>query len=82
MKNEQKTVKIFTIERQHEMLIPYISKTFEEHKIPLQVRSNFDTAYDGIFVGQKGLAGLYVFEQDEQNARALLNDILNSQLEE
>ena len=55
-----------------------IKEAFKKEDIPLQIRSKYDTAYDGIFIGQKGLADLYVFEKDERRALALLTEIRES----
>jgi hypothetical protein len=55
-----------------------IKEAFQKEEIPLQIRSKYDTAYDGIFIGQKGLADLYVFKKDEQRSIALLAEIKES----
>ena len=43
--------------------IEYLIKTFE------------DTAYDGLFVTQKGYAALFVNETDEDLARSIVDEI-------
>jgi hypothetical protein len=78
MDKSENTIKIYTLDREDEILVPLIKEAFRKEDIPLQVRSKYDTAYDGIFIGQKGLADIYVFENDEQKAIALLGEILNS----
>lgn len=70
------TVKIGMLEKEHEFLLPLLEETFKEHNIPLQIRSFYDSAYDGMFVGQKGLASLWVFESNKQEAEQLLADLL------
>ena len=78
MDKTDETVKIYTLNREDEVLLPLIKEAFKKEDIPLQVRSKYDTAYDGIFIGQKGLADIYVFENDEQRAIVLLNEIRES----
>ena len=78
MDKADETVKIYTLNREDEVLLPLIKQAFKKEEIPLQIRSKYDTAYDGIFIGQKGLADLYVFTNDKTRAIALLNEILES----
>jgi hypothetical protein len=78
MDKAEETVKIYTLDREDEVLLPLIREAFRKEEIPLQIRSKYDTAYDGIFIGQKGLADLYVFEKDEHKAITLLNEIRES----
>ena len=78
MNKAEETVKIYTLEKEDEVLLPLIKEAFKKEDIPLQIRSKYDTAYDGIFIGQKGLADFYVFEKDEQRALALLGEIRES----
>jgi hypothetical protein len=77
MNKENKTVKIFTLEKEQEYLIPLIQETFDKENISFRVKSKYDSAYDGIFVGQKGVGDIYVFENDKERAEVILNDILN-----
>jgi hypothetical protein len=79
MDKAEKTVKIYTLDKEDEVLLPLIKEAFKKEDIPLQIRSKYDTAYDGIFIGQKGLADLYVFEKDEQRSIALMTEIKGSQ---
>ena len=78
MNQTEETVKIYTLEKEDDVLLPLIKEAFKKEDIPLQIRSKYDTAYDGIFIGQKGLADLYVFRKDEERALALLDGIKNS----
>ena len=71
-----RTVKIFTLDSGQETLIPLIYDSFEKEHIPVQIRSFHDSAYDGLFVGQKGAAAIYVFEEDQERAEDLLNQLL------
>ena len=78
MNQTESTVKIYTLEKEDEVLIPLIKEAFDKEDIPLQIRSKYDTAYDGIFIGQKGLADLYVFKKDEYKSLDLLAEIKES----
>ena len=78
MNKMEETVKIYTLDKEDELLLPLIKEAFKKEDIPLQIRSNYDTAYDGIFIGQKGLADINVFNKDEQRAIDLLTEILDS----
>ena len=83
MRENEQTVKIFTLEREHEALLPLIQESFADENIELRFHSKLDTAYDGIFVTQKGFGDIYVFQKDKDKALEILNDILNSsQLED
>jgi len=82
MDKADETVKIYTLNREDEVLLPLLKEAFKKEDIPLQIRSKYDTAYDGIFIGQKGLADLYVFTNDKTRAIALLNEILESNSEQ
>jgi hypothetical protein len=73
-----KTVKIYTIEPEQELLIPLLYQAFESEGIPVQIRSFHDSAYDGLFVGQRGAAAVYVFENDRGPAEKLLEAFLKS----
>ncbi len=77
MNDEEKIVKIHTLEKEHEYLIPLIQETFDSENISFRVKSKYDTAYDGIFVGQKGVGDIYVFEKDKEKAETIVNDILS-----
>jgi hypothetical protein len=72
----EKTVKIFTLDKKDETLIPLIRETFAKENIPIEIRSKYDTAYDGLFIGQKGLADIYVMKEDAERSLAILNDLL------
>jgi len=78
MDKTEETVKIYTLEKEDEVLLPLIKEAFKKEEIPLQIRSKYDTAYDGIFIGQKGLADLYVFKKDEHRSISLIVEIEES----
>ena len=76
MRENEKTIKIFTLERAHEALLPLIRESFASENIELHFQSKLDTAYDGIFVTQKGFGDIFVFESDRERAEEILHDIL------
>ena len=76
MKENEDTVKILTLEREHETVLPLIRKAFEDANIAMHFHSKIDTAYDGIFINQKGLGDIYVFNKDRKQAEDILKDIL------
>lgn len=75
---KDETVKIYTLNKEDEILLPLLLQAFEKENISLQIRSRHDSAYNGIFIDQKGLADLFVFTKDEKRALILLNEILDS----
>jgi hypothetical protein len=78
MYEKEKTVCIFTLEKEHESLIPLIEDAFKKEGIAMQIRSKYDSAYDGLFIGQKGIGDLYVFDKDTKQAEQILQQILSS----
>ena len=78
MFDKEETVRIHTLEKEHESLIPLIKEAFNNEGIALQIRSKYDSAYDGLFIGQKGIGDLYVFKKDRKHALEILNQILAS----
>ena len=48
---EEKTVKVTTLERNHEYLVPLIREVFVNNGISFTIRENFDSSYDEIFIG-------------------------------
>ena len=78
MHDDEISVKIFTLELKHQALLPLIEDAFSKENIEYRLGSKYDRAYDGIYIGQKGLGDLYVFKQDQEKAIQILNDILNT----
>lgn len=78
MYDKEETILILTLEKEHESLIPLIKEAFNNESIALQIRSKYDSAYDGLFVGQKGIGDLYVFKKDKKRAMEILSQILTS----
>jgi hypothetical protein len=52
-----------------------ISQTLQEEGIPCMIRSYHDTAYDGIFIPQKGWGGVMVPEESEEKASAIIAEL-------
>ena len=77
MHDSDETIKIYTLEAEHEYLIPLLKATFQREQIELQLRSHYDTAYNGVFLGQKGIADVYVFKKDKEKAVLLLQDLIS-----
>ena len=75
---EDNTIKIMTLEREHEYLIPLIKESFKKENIPIRIRSYFDSAYDGLYFPQKGCGAIYVFKNDRIAAEQILKDIFNN----
>ena len=53
-----------------------MQETFDKENIGFRIKSKYDTAYDGIFVTQKGVGDIYVFEKDKDKAESILEDLL------
>lgn len=65
-----KWVRIHTIESIFEMDI--LKDALEKDDIEYSIKEYKDTAYDGLFVLQKGYAALFVKEADEVAATAII----------
>jgi hypothetical protein len=52
-----------------------IAQTLHEEGIPCLIRSYLDTAYDGIFIPQKGWAAVMVPEDLEGRASAIIAEL-------
>jgi len=65
-----KWVRIHTIESIFEMDI--LKDALEKDGIEFSIKEYKDTAYDGLFVLQKGYAALFVKETDEVAATAII----------
>lgn len=71
--NRGKWVKIHTIENIFEM--DMIKDAFDREDLEYTIKEYKDTAYDGLFVLQKGYAGLFVREKDEEAAKSIVQRI-------
>ncbi len=49
-----------------------ISQTLQQEGIPCLIRSYHDTAYNGIFIPQKGWAAIMVPEELKEKAKAII----------
>ena len=52
-----------------------IAQTLQEEGIPCMIRSYQDTAYDGIFIPQKGWAAVMVPEELEERASDIIAEL-------
>jgi hypothetical protein len=73
MTQEQNFKKITVAENKFEADL--IAQTLQEEEIPCMIRSYHDTAYDGIFIPQKGWAAVMVPEELEEKANAIIAEI-------
>lgn len=68
-------VKVHTIESIFEE--DALKDALDRESIEYSMKEYKDTAYDGLFVLQKGYAGLFVREEDEARARAVIKRIVS-----
>ena len=54
-----------------------VGSILEERKIPHQIRSYYDTAYDGLFQFQKGWGAIYAPESNKSEIKEII-DIIRS----
>jgi hypothetical protein len=52
-----------------------IAQTLQQEGIPCIIRSYHDTAYDGIFIPQKGWAAVMVPEEEEEKAGDIIAEL-------
>jgi len=71
--NADKWAKIHTIESIFEM--DMIKDALDKEGIVYKIKEHKDTAYDGLFILQKGYATLYVKEADQENAKKVVERI-------
>lgn len=71
--NPGRWVKIHTIESIFEM--DMIKDALDKEGLEYTIKEYKDTAYDGLFVLQKGYAGLFVREKDEEEAKSIVQRI-------
>ena len=71
---ETKTmVKIFILQDRFEADL--IKKELDRERIPVLIRSFRDTAYDGIYIPQKGWGEVMVPEKDRERAQELIDNL-------
>ncbi len=71
--NPTKWVKAHTVESIFEA--DTLKDALDKESIEYMVREHKDTAYDGIFILQKGFATFFVREKDEAAAQAVIQQI-------
>jgi hypothetical protein len=71
--NPYKWVKAHTVESIFESDV--LKDALDREGIEYMAREHKDTAYDGIFILQKGFATFFVREKDEAAARAVIRQI-------
>lgn len=68
-----KWIKVHTIESIFEM--DMLKGALDRESIEYVMKEHRDTAYDGLFILQKGYASLFVREKDETRAAAVITSI-------
>lgn len=71
--NPEKWQKIHVIESIFEM--DMVKDALDKEGIEYTIKEYKDTAYDGLFVLQKGYASLFVKQKDEETAKAIVKHI-------
>jgi hypothetical protein len=71
--NPEKWKKIHIIESIFEM--DMLKDTLDKEGLEYSIKEYKDTAYDGLFVLQKGYASLFVREKDEEQAQIIVKNI-------
>jgi hypothetical protein len=71
--NPEKWKKIHIIESIFEM--DMLKDTLDKEGLEYSITEYKDTAYDGLFVLQKGYASLFVREKDEERAQIIVKNI-------
>ena len=75
-----KWVKAGTIENRFEG--DRISQTLQEAGIPFLIKSFLDTAYDGLYIPQKGWGSVMVSENHKEEAERIISEIKKTFKEE
>jgi len=71
--DRSKQINVHTIESIFEMDI--LKDALDKEDIPYTIKEHRDTAYDGLFILQKGFASLYVEERDRDRVLAIVKRI-------
>jgi len=71
--DRNKQINVHTIESIFEM--DMIKDALDKEDIPYTIKEHRDTAYDGLFILQKGFASLYVEECDKKRVLDLVKRI-------
>jgi hypothetical protein len=70
---QEKWKKIHVIESIFEM--DMLKDALDKEGLEYSIKEYKDTAYDGLFVLQKGYASLFVREKDEETAKSIVKQI-------
>ena len=73
--DRNKEINVHTIESIFEM--DMIKDALDKNGIPYTIKEHRDTAYDGLFILQKGFASLYVREVDKDRVLDIIKKIRN-----
>jgi hypothetical protein len=76
----ERWVKAGTVENQFEG--DRISQALREAEIPFLIKSFLDTAYDGLYIPQKGWGIVMVSEKHKQEAERLISEVKKTFVEE
>jgi hypothetical protein len=68
-------VKVGTVENRFEG--DRISQALQEAGIPFLIKSFLDTAYDGLYIPQKGWGVVMVPEKNREEAKRLISEVKN-----
>jgi len=71
--DRSKQVNVHTIESIFEM--DMLKDALDKESIPYTIKEHRDTAYDGLFILQKGFASLYVDEGDRDRVLAIVRRV-------
>ncbi len=71
--NSNRWVKVHTVESIFEMDV--LKDALDREGVEYVVKEHKDTAYDGLFILQKGYATFFVRKKDEASAEALVQQI-------
>jgi hypothetical protein len=80
MESMDKWVKAGTIENRFEG--DRISQTLQEAGIPFLIKSFLDTAYDGLYIPQRGWGSVMVSENHKEEAERIISEIKKTFKEE
>ncbi len=80
MENTDQWVKAGTVENRFEG--DRISQTLQEAGISFLIKSFLDTAYDGLYIPQKGWAVVMVSEKDRAEAERLIDEVKKTFIKE
>jgi hypothetical protein len=80
MEAMEQWVKVGTVENRFEG--DRISQVLEEARIPFLIKSFLDTAYDGLYIPQKGWGIVMVSEKDKEEAERLISEVKKSFVKE